>query len=114
MELTSGNTGTGLAIVCGVKGYPFVAVISKGNSSERVRMMSALGAEVVQVEQRPDSGTGQVSGGGRRLGEHSGDAAAEGTPEPVRHDIEELNHQITVLQEQQEIVGQHLDALQQL
>ncbi len=25
VELTSGNTGTGLAIVCGVKGYPFVA-----------------------------------------------------------------------------------------
>ena len=32
VELTSGNTGTGLAIVCGVKGYPFVAVMSKGNS----------------------------------------------------------------------------------
>lgn len=26
VELTSGNTGTGLAIVCGIKGYPFVAV----------------------------------------------------------------------------------------
>src|SRR5689334_23808362 len=24
VELTSGNTGTGLAIVCAVKGYPFV------------------------------------------------------------------------------------------
>ncbi len=42
VELTSGNTGTGLAIVCGVKGYPFVAVMSKGNSMERARMMSAL------------------------------------------------------------------------
>ncbi|NRA39030.1 MAG: pyridoxal-phosphate dependent enzyme, partial [Planctomycetes bacterium] len=46
VELTSGNTGTGLAIVCGVKGYPFVAVMSKGNSVERARMMTALGAEV--------------------------------------------------------------------
>src|SRR5262245_32662813 len=44
VELTSGNTGTGLAIVCGIKGYPFVAVMSKGNSPERARMMAALGA----------------------------------------------------------------------
>ena len=29
VELTSGNTGTGLAIVCGVKGYRFVAVMSR-------------------------------------------------------------------------------------
>ena len=63
VELTSGNTGTGLAIVCGVKGYPFVAVMSRGNSIERARMMSALGAEVVLVDQLPDSTPGQVSGG---------------------------------------------------
>ncbi|MBI4573219.1 MAG: cysteine synthase family protein [candidate division NC10 bacterium] len=62
VELTSGNTGTGLAIVCGIKGYPFVAVMSRGNSPERARMMSALGAEVVLVDQLPDSKPGQVSG----------------------------------------------------
>lgn len=62
VELTSGNTGTGLAIVCGVKGYPFIAVMSKGNSVERARMMSALGAQVVLVDQLPDSKPGQVSG----------------------------------------------------
>jgi cysteine synthase len=63
VELTSGNTGTGLAIVCAVKGYHFVAVMSKGNSMERARMMRALGAEVVLVDQLPDSVPGQVSGG---------------------------------------------------
>jgi len=63
VELTSGNTGTGLAIVCAVKGYPFVAVMSKGNSVERARMMRALGAEVVLVDQLPGSIPGQVSGG---------------------------------------------------
>ncbi len=67
VELTSGNTGTGLAIVCGVKGYPFVAVMSQGNSPERARMMSALGAEVVIVDQLPDSKPGQVSGGDLEL-----------------------------------------------
>ncbi|MGE5257844.1 MAG: PLP-dependent cysteine synthase family protein [Hyphomicrobiales bacterium] len=71
VELTSGNTGTGLAIVCGVKGYPFVAVMSKGNSIERARMMSALGAEVVLVDQLPDSRPGQVSGGDLELVERA-------------------------------------------
>jgi cysteine synthase A len=63
VELTSGNTGTGLAIVCGVRGYPFVAVMSRGQSTERARMMRALGAEVVLVDQLPESQPGQVSGG---------------------------------------------------
>jgi cysteine synthase len=62
VELTSGNMGTGLAIICAVRGYPFVAVMSKGNSEERARMMRALGAEVVLVDQSPGSVPGQVSG----------------------------------------------------
>ncbi|MFL6350573.1 MAG: PLP-dependent cysteine synthase family protein [Bryobacteraceae bacterium] len=67
VELTSGNTGTGLAIVCAVKGYPFIAVMSKGNSEERARMMRALGAEVILVDQLPDSQPGYVSGGDLEL-----------------------------------------------
>ena len=62
VELTSGNTGTGLAIVCGVLGHPFVAVMSAGNSMERARMMKALGAEVVIVDQAAGSTPGQVTG----------------------------------------------------
>ena len=71
VELTSGNTGTGLSIVCAVKGYPFVAVMSKGNSTERARMMKALGAEVVLVDQLPESQPGQVSGGDLALVEEA-------------------------------------------
>jgi len=67
IELTSGNTGTGLAIVCAVKGYPFVAVMSRGNSTERARMMKALGAEVILIDQLPGSKPGQVSGGDLEL-----------------------------------------------
>jgi cysteine synthase A len=71
VELTSGNTGTGLAIICAIKGYPFVAVMSKGNSEERARMMRALGAEVLLVDQLPDSVPGQVSGGDLTLVEQT-------------------------------------------
>jgi cysteine synthase A len=62
VELTSGNTGTGLAIVCAVRGHPFVAVMSEGNSRERARMMRSLGAEVVLVPQAAGSRPGHVTG----------------------------------------------------
>ena len=62
VELTSGNTGTGLAIVCAARGLRFCAVMSAGNSSERRRMMEALGARVEIVPQAPGSPPGQVSG----------------------------------------------------
>ncbi len=62
IELTSGNTGTGLSIVCQAKGHPFIACMSEGNSMERARMMRALGAEVVIVPQAKNSVKGQVSG----------------------------------------------------
>ncbi|MGA2363003.1 MAG: cysteine synthase family protein [Candidatus Aminicenantales bacterium] len=67
VELTSGNMGIGLAIACSIKGYKFIAVMSKGNSPERARMMAALGAEVVLVDQQPGSLPGQVSGGDLQL-----------------------------------------------
>ena len=62
VELTSGNTGTGLAIVCRALGHPFVAVMSRGNTTERARMMQALGADVVLVDQAPGSPPNEVSG----------------------------------------------------
>jgi cysteine synthase A len=49
-------------VVCAVKGYPFVAVMSAGNSAERETMMRALGAEVVLVDQQPGSRDGHVTG----------------------------------------------------
>ena len=62
IELTSGNTGTGLAIICAARGYRFIACMSAGNSPERVHMMRALGAEVVIIDQAEGSPAGQVSG----------------------------------------------------
>ncbi len=71
VELTSGNTGTGLAIVCAIHGHPFVAVMSEGNSSERARMMRALGAEVVLVGQAAGGLPGKVSGADLELVEEA-------------------------------------------
>jgi len=61
VEMTSGNMGAGLAVVCAVLGHPFVAVMSAGNSPERATMMRGLGAEVVLVPQI-DGTPGKVTG----------------------------------------------------
>ena len=61
IEETSGNTGNGLSLVCSLLGYPFIAVMSKGNSIERVRICQAFGAKVVRVDQAPGSKPGEVS-----------------------------------------------------
>ena len=61
VEMTSGNMGAGLAVVCAVLGHPFVATMSAGNSPQRARMMEALGAEVILAPQ-VDGAPGQVTG----------------------------------------------------
>ncbi len=61
VEMTSGNMGAGLALVCRQFGNPFVAVMSKGNSPERRRILKALGAELVLIDQ-VDGKPGMVTG----------------------------------------------------
>jgi cysteine synthase A len=47
VEATSGNTGIALAMVCAVRGYPFVAFMAETFSIERRKLMRALGAKVI-------------------------------------------------------------------
>ncbi|MHC4342235.1 MAG: PLP-dependent cysteine synthase family protein [Planctomycetota bacterium] len=61
VEMTSGNMGAGLAVVCSVLGHPLIVTMSEGNSPARARMMEALGAEVVLVPQ-VDGCQNQVTG----------------------------------------------------
>lgn len=49
LEYTGGSTGTSLAFVCAVKGYPFTVVSSDAYSEERLRMMTAFGADLKLV-----------------------------------------------------------------
>jgi cysteine synthase A len=69
VELTSGNMGIGLAVVCAIKHHPFTAVMSVGNSRERWRIMKALGARVVLVPQARGGQAGQVTGDDLKLAE---------------------------------------------
>jgi cysteine synthase len=59
VEATSGNTGIALAMVCAVKGYPFVAVMVETFSIERRKIMRMLGAKVI-LTPAAERGTGMV------------------------------------------------------
>src|SRR5512132_413518 len=59
VEATSGNTGIALAMVCAVKGYPFVAVMSDSFSVERRKLMRILGAKVI-LTPAAERGSGMV------------------------------------------------------
>ena len=72
LEITSGNTGISLAMVCGIKGYKFIAVMSAGNSPERKMILEALGATVKLVPQHPGGKAGQVTGEDLKLVEEYG------------------------------------------
>ncbi|NQV69115.1 MAG: cysteine synthase A [Pseudohongiella sp.] len=59
IEATSGNTGIALAMVCAVKGYPFVATMAESFSIERRKIMKALGAKVI-LTPAAERGSGMV------------------------------------------------------
>ncbi|HSW34808.1 MAG TPA: cysteine synthase A [Steroidobacteraceae bacterium] len=59
VEATSGNTGIALAMVCAVKGYPFVAVMVETFSIERRKIMRMLGAKVI-LTPAAERGSGMV------------------------------------------------------
>src|ERR1700754_3531214 len=47
IEATSGNTGSGLTMVCAQKGYPLVVTMAETFSVERRKLMRFLGAKVI-------------------------------------------------------------------
>jgi cysteine synthase A len=47
VEYTGGSTGSSLAFVCAVKGYPFKVVSSDAFAREKLETMRAFGAEVI-------------------------------------------------------------------
>jgi cysteine synthase A len=59
VEATSGNTGIALAMVCAVRGYPFVAFMADSFSIERRKLMRALGAKVI-LTPAAERGSGMV------------------------------------------------------
>lgn len=56
IESSSGSLGVALSIICAERGYKFTCVVDPNASSQNVKMMKALGAEIVVVTQRDANG----------------------------------------------------------
>ncbi|MBV9266776.1 MAG: cysteine synthase family protein [Acidobacteriaceae bacterium] len=61
VEMTSGNMGSALAVVCAVYGHPLTVTMSEGNSPERIQILEQLGVRVERIPQ-VDGRPGQVTG----------------------------------------------------
>lgn len=49
-ESSSGNTGTGLALVSAERGYRYTAIVDHHASKDKIRLMKAYGADIVYVQ----------------------------------------------------------------
>ena len=56
IESSSGNLGVALAMVCAAKGYQFICVIDPNTSAPNRKLIQALGAQVIVVDQRDENG----------------------------------------------------------
>ena len=67
VESTAGNTGIGLAVVAGARGYRTLIVIPDTQSQEKKDMLRLCGAELVEVPALPYSNPNNYQHVGRRL-----------------------------------------------
>ncbi|WP_422529026.1 2,3-diaminopropionate biosynthesis protein SbnA [Serratia fonticola] len=56
IESSSGNLGLSLSIIAAANGLHFTCVVDKNTSSQNVKMMRALGTQVVIIEQKDPQG----------------------------------------------------------
>jgi len=91
VEYTGGSTGPALALVCRAKGYGCKIVIADCFSEERLRLIEALGAELVVVESvagRPKVTAADI--------DHMTARAAELAAEPGHYATDQFNNPYAV------------------
>lgn len=72
VEATAGNTGMGLALVAGVRGYRLVCVLPQKMSVDKRRALAALGAEVIVTPDAPLDDPANFQRTAERLAEERG------------------------------------------
>src|SRR5258707_9709743 len=78
VEATAGNTGIGLAVVAGARGYRTLIVIPETQSQEKKDMLRLCGAELVEVPALPYSNPNNYQHVARRLADRLRKSEANG------------------------------------
>src|SRR5919197_4052809 len=79
VEYTGGSTGSSLAFVCAVKGYPLRIVSSDAFADEKIRTMRAFGAEVELIPSPEGITPGLIPAMMRRAAEIAAETGAFAT-----------------------------------
>jgi len=79
VEYTGGSTGSSLALVCAVKGYPLRIVSSDAFAGEKIRTMQVFGAEVELIPSPEGITPGLIPSMMRRAAEIAGQTGAFAT-----------------------------------
>ena len=104
IEATSGNTGIALAMIGAVKGY-FVSIYMPENmSGERVKIMCALGAEVVRTP-----ATEGMAGAVKRAEERAREEGNSFLPRQFENPKNPLAHRLTTAPEIYSALGGEVD-----
>jgi len=72
VEASAGNTGIALAMYARIRGYTTVIVIPEKQSPEKTAMLKVLGAQVIEVRERPPEHPEHYVNHARHLAEHNG------------------------------------------
>lgn len=97
VEATAGNTGVGLALVAGARGYRLVCVLPEKMSADKREALRALGAEVVVAPNEPPSHEDNFQNLARRLAEERGWFLADQFANPVNVRIHETTTAAEIL-----------------
>lgn len=94
VEPTSGNTGIALAFVCAARGYRLTLTMPETMSVERMKLLRALGAEIVLTP-----GSEGMSGAVRRADELAGEISNSFMPHQFKNPANPRIHRETTAEE---------------
>jgi cysteine synthase len=99
VEATAGNTGVGLALVAGIRGYRLTCVMPAKMSTDKITALAALGAEVIVVPNAPPTSPENFQIVAKRLATERGWFLADQFGNPANPRIHEATTGPEILQQ---------------
>jgi cysteine synthase len=99
IEATAGNTGVGLALVAGARGYRLVCVMPEKMSQEKRTMLTMLGAQVLITKNAPPSNSENFRNVAARLADEHGYFNTDQFRSPANARIHETTTAVEIIEQ---------------